>query len=100
MFSSSRRYLGAIAPTFLTASLLAAQIEVASLHPSKELVWQRTSPEKGSIEGPVLYQLIFRSNATPGNLLVLSPQFALTNSLVSQDTNGVHIGGLTIQPKR
>jgi hypothetical protein len=69
---------------------------LASVHPA--LVWQRTSPSNGFTEGPILYQLIFRSSATPGNLPMISPRFTLTNSLLSQDTNGVHIGGLTILP--
>ena len=51
------------------SSLLVAQTErpaiVAGLHSFKNVVWQRTSPNAKHPDGPVLYQIIFRSNASP-----------------------------------
>ncbi len=71
---------------------------MAALRPSAHLIWQRTSPTLAKPDGPVLYQIIFRSSATPGNVPLISPQFTLTNSLVNQDVNGIHVGSLTILP--
>ncbi len=60
----------------VVAAPLFAQTQVASLHPNDQLVWQRTSPP----DGPVLYQIIFRSSATPQHVPVISPQFTLQDS--------------------
>src|SRR5438874_4982843 len=71
--------------------------QVAVLHPLPGLVWKRTSPSITSPDGPVLYQLIFRSNATPNAIPMISPQFTLTNSPIQVNGSGdVVIGGLTI----
>src|SRR5438067_5583428 len=71
--------------------------QVAALHPLPGLVWKRTSPSITSPDGPVLYQLIFRSNATPNAIPMISPQFTLTNSPIQVNGSGdVVIGGLTI----
>ncbi len=59
------------------------------------LRWQRVSPPAGSLEGPVLYTIIMRSNATAGNLPKISPTYTLTNSLVSENNGIVSIGGTT-----
>src|SRR5205823_8414996 len=53
---------------------LSAQQQLASLHPQTALVWQRTSPTAQKPDGPVLYQIIFRSSAIPGNVPMISPQ--------------------------
>jgi hypothetical protein len=58
-----------------------------------ELVWQRTSPKSGSAEGPVLYQLIFRSSATPGNVPAIASNFTLTNSPISVTGSGIQVSG-------
>jgi hypothetical protein len=63
----------------------------AGLRP--ELVWQRTSPKSGSVEGPVLYQLIFRSSATPGNVPAIANNFTLTNSPISVTGSGIRVIG-------
>src|SRR6516225_6724398 len=55
-------------------------IQMAGFRPSLELGWQRTSPTLEQPDGPVLYQIIFRSSATPGNVPVISPTFTLMNS--------------------
>ena len=47
-----------------------AQTEMAALH--RGLLWQRTSPTRQQPDGPVLYQIIFRTSATPGNIPVVS----------------------------
>jgi hypothetical protein len=59
-------------------------------------IWQRTSPVAQELDGPVLYQIIFRSSATPGHLPKISNSFTLANSLISEDVNGIHIGNLLV----
>jgi len=62
--------------------------------PHGGLVWQRLSP---STDGPVLYQIIFRSSATPGHIPAISPNHTLMNSPFSVGGDGsVAIGGLSI----
>src|SRR5579859_1650859 len=73
-----------------------AQIEMARLHP--QVAWQRTSPNAKAPDGPVLYQIIMRSNATQGHIPKISNTFTLTNSLISEDINGIHIGNLSVDP--
>ncbi|HZR27565.1 MAG TPA: hypothetical protein VFA71_02195, partial [Terriglobales bacterium] len=88
--------------SILSAGMLRAQIrahlpkegELAGLHP--EVVWQRTSPSVKNPEGPVLYQIIFRSNAAPGTIPVISNTFTLTNSPITVGSGMVAIGGLGI----
>jgi len=75
---------------------LLGQTQVASLRPSQELLWQRVSPSVEKPDGPVLYQILFRSSATPGSIPKISTSFTLTNSLISEDGAGVHIGALAI----
>ncbi len=58
-----------------------------------ELVWHRTSPKTGSVEGPVLYQLIFRSSATPGNVPAIANNFTLTNSPIAVTGSGILVSG-------
>jgi hypothetical protein len=81
---------------FAHAAGAASGAQVASLHPIDGLVWQRTSPSGQHPEGPVLYQIIFRSSATPGNIPVISPQFTLTNSPITVGSGNVAIGGLSV----
>jgi hypothetical protein len=64
---------------------------MAGLRP--ELVWQRTSPKSGSVEGPVFYQLIFRSSATPGNIPAIAGNFTLKNSPIAVTGSGVQVSG-------
>src|SRR5712692_13548 len=71
-------------------------IQMASLRSNLDLLWQRTSPSAGKPDGPVLYQIIFRSSATPGHIPMIAPNFTLTDSLISEDGAGVHIGSLAI----
>ena len=73
-----------------------AQDKVASLHPPPDLVWQRTSPSSTALEGPVLYQIIFRSSATPGSVPKISNSFTLTNSLITDNGTLVAIGGMSV----
>jgi fibronectin type 3 domain-containing protein len=56
---------------------------LASLRPQPRLMLQRVSPTVENPSGPVLYQILFRSSATPGNIPVISPQFTLMNSHIS-----------------
>lgn len=51
----SRNGLALFALFCLAAICAAAQSQVASLHPTGALVWQRTSPSEQHSEGPVLY---------------------------------------------
>lgn len=68
----------------------------ASLRTSHQLPWQRVSPTIGRPEGPVLYQIVFRSSAKPGFVPKIDSNFTLTNSLITEDNAGVHIGALAI----
>ncbi|HTD23621.1 MAG TPA: LamG-like jellyroll fold domain-containing protein [Terriglobales bacterium] len=71
-----------------------AQTEMARLRP--QVVWQRTPPSSKVLDGPVLYQIIIRSSATQGHIPKISNNFTLTNSLISEDVNGIHIGTLSV----
>jgi hypothetical protein len=70
------------------------QTEMARLRP--QVAWQRTSPNPKALDGPVLYQIIMRSNATQGHIPKISNTFTLTNSLIFEDVNGIHIGNLSV----
>jgi hypothetical protein len=61
-----------------------------------QLPLRRVSPTIGRPEGPVLYQIIFRSSAKPGFVPKIDSNFTLTNSLITEDDAGVHIGALAI----
>ncbi len=77
----------------LPVGMAAAQTQLASLRPHQELVWQRTSPGTNSLDGPILYALIIRSSATPGNIPVISPAYTLGNSPISVNGNNISIAG-------
>ncbi len=81
-FSSAVTYIHAQQP-----------LQMASLRPGRELVWQRTSPSAEKPDGPVLYQILFRSSATPGSIPKIANNFTLTNSLISESGNTIMIGG-------
>jgi hypothetical protein len=68
----------------------------ASLRAGHQLPLQRVSPTIGKPEGPVLYQILFRSSAKPGFIPKIDNNFTLTNSLITEDNTGVHIGALAI----
>jgi hypothetical protein len=80
----------------LSRQLGAAPTQIAGLHSGSTLLWHRTSPSAGNTEGPVLYQIIFRSSATPGSIPKISSTFTLTNSLISDDGTNIHIGGMLV----
>src|SRR5712691_4591016 len=69
---------------------------LAGLRPQPGLVSQRTSPNRKALDGPVLYQILFRSSATPGHLPKIAPNFTLTNSLISEGNGFIAIGALSI----
>jgi len=69
---------------------------LAGLRPQPELVWQRTSPNGKALDGPVLYQILFRSSATPRHLPKIAPNFTLTDSLISEGNGFIAIGALSI----
>jgi hypothetical protein len=72
-------------------------LQMASLRPGKELVWQRTSPSAGKPDGPVLYQILFRSSAHIGSIPKIGPTYTLVDSGLLLDNGGnLVIGGLTI----
>jgi len=67
----------------------------ATLRPN--LIWQRSSPPRGQMEGPVLYQLLFSTAGTPGTLAKFdSNPRHLTNSLIMEDSAGIHISGMSV----
>lgn len=84
----------------ISSSLLVAQqaqpVMIAGLHPFKNAAWQRTSPSTKQLDGPVLYQIIFRSSATPNHVPVISPSYTLTDSPISVVGGNVVIGGMSI----
>jgi hypothetical protein len=67
-------------------------LQMASLHSA--LVWQRTSPTVQKPEGPVLYQILFRSSAKPGFVPKIDGSFTLTTTwnYKSQAASIRHIG--------
>jgi outer membrane lipoprotein-sorting protein len=85
--------------SLIAAAEISAQqsqpMQMASLRPG--LVWQRTSPKPGGVEGPVLYQLLFSASGTPGTLAKFdtNPRH-LTNSLITDNGSMVAIGALSI----
>jgi hypothetical protein len=70
------------------------RVLLASLKPLAISIENGAKAKEGS--GPVLYQILFRSNATPGHIPKISPTFTLTNSLISEGNNFVAIGNLSI----
>src|SRR5260370_31467685 len=78
------------------SSLPAKPVLLASLRPAPGIVWQRVKTDDRPLDGPVLYQIIFRSSATPGHVPRIANNFTLTNSLISDNGTQVAIGGLAI----
>ncbi|HTD23720.1 MAG TPA: hypothetical protein VK738_13765, partial [Terriglobales bacterium] len=78
----------------LTPSVF-AQVQVAKLRP--DLVWQRTSPTRGAVEGPVLYQLLLSGAGTPGTIAKFdtNPRH-LINSHISDNGGIVAIGAMSV----
>ena len=70
-------------------------MQTASLHP--EIVWQRVSPSRGAVEGPVLYQLLFNANGVPGTIPVFdtNPRH-LANSPIIVNGDVVSIGPFSV----
>jgi len=78
------------------ASIAAQQVpatQVASLRPDQQLLWRRVSPTAQQPDGPVLYQIIFRSNAAPNHIPKISNNHTLVNSLLSDNGSQVAVGG-------
>ena len=72
-------------------------LQMASLRPGRELVWQRTSPSAEKPDGPVLYQILFRSSSHIGSIPKIGPTYTLVDSGLMLDNGGnLVIGGLTI----
>jgi hypothetical protein len=94
-----RREVSPVAPSFMSASNRGASarpVLLASLRPTPGLVWQRVRTPDQPLDGPILYQIIFRSSATPGHIPRIANNFTLTNSLISDNGSQVAIGGLSI----
>ncbi len=85
-------------PFTLASHASAKPFLLASLRPAPGIVWQRVKSADKPLEGPVLYQIIFRSSATPKHIPRIADNFTLTNSLISDDGTQVAIGGLSINP--
>src|SRR5713101_1076392 len=83
-------------PFAVASSLPAKPVLLASLRPAPGIVWQRVKTDDRPLDGPVLYQIIFRSSATPGHIPRIANNFTLTNSLISDNGTQVAIGGLAI----
>src|SRR5713101_2960018 len=66
---------------------------LAGLRPG--LVWQRTSPDRAALDGPVLYQILFRSSAHIGSIPKIGPNYTLVDSGLALDNSGnLVIGGV------
>src|SRR5260370_26587862 len=86
---------------FLSAIYIQAQqpLQMASLRPGKELVWQRTSPSPEKPDGPVLYQILFRSSAHIGSIPKIGPTYTLVDSGLMLDNGGnLVLGGSAPNP--
>src|SRR5260370_33907644 len=66
-------------------------LQMASLRPGRELVWQRTSPSAEKPDGPVLYQILFRSSSHIGSIPKIVPTYTLVDSALMFD-NGSKSG--------
>src|SRR5579859_4901686 len=95
---SVRNLVIALILTCLGAIEANSQTQMASLRPDQQLLWHRISPSPEQPGGPVLYQILFRSSAKPGFVPKIDGNFTLTNSLITEDNAGVHIGALAIAP--
>ena len=89
-------YLLVLMISSLAIAQNAQPVMVAGLRPSQEALWKRTSPNTKQLDGPVLYQIIFRSSATPNHVPMISPAFTLTNSPISVSGGNLAIGGMTV----
>jgi len=87
-----------VSPFTMASRASAKPFLLASLRPAPGIVWQRVKTADKPLEGPVLYQIIFRSSATPKHIPRIADNFTLTNSLISDDGTQVAIGGLSISP--
>jgi len=86
-------------PTGAHAKTMAADsskpVLLAGLRPQPELVWQRTSPDRAALDGPVLYQILFRSSAHIGSIPKIGPNYTLVDSGLALDNSGnLVIGGV------
>jgi hypothetical protein len=71
--------------------------QIAGLRHNQDLYWKRISPTPEKPDGPVLYQIIFRSSAHIGSIPKIGPTYTLVDSGLTLDNNGnVVISGLTI----
>src|SRR5712691_3617774 len=70
--------------------------EMASLRPGSGLLWQLTPPSADHPDGPVLYQILFRSSAHIGSIPKIGPTYTLVDSLISDDGSSIHIGGMSV----
>src|SRR5713101_1668968 len=94
--SLARRWGFAIlSVVLLLTSSVFAQVQVAKLRP--DLVWQRTSPTRGAVDGPVLYQLLLSGAGTPGTIAKFdaNPRH-LINSHISDNGGIVAIGAMSV----
>ncbi|HTD22641.1 MAG TPA: tail fiber domain-containing protein [Terriglobales bacterium] len=84
---------------FMNLAVIHAQqpLQMASLRPNSQLLWHRVSPSAEKPDGPVLYQIIFRSSAHIGSIPKIGPTYALVDSgLITDNSGNLIIGGLTI----
>jgi hypothetical protein len=71
-------------------------VQIASLRPSPDLRWQRTSPTAQTADGPVLYQLVFTPGITGRIAKFDSNPRHFTSSDITDNGGIVGVGGLTI----
>src|SRR5260370_32975611 len=78
-----------VLPLIVVGNLCGQQsqpVQMASLRLGQELRWQRTSPTAQQLDGPVLYQLVFRflahDSTLPGNGSINLP-LAIANGAIN-----------------
>ena len=76
------------------AGQLSGQVQSASLREAGP--WRRVSPTAKKLDGPVLYQIIFRSSATPNHVPAISSNFTLMDSPITVGGGNVAIGGMSV----
>jgi hypothetical protein len=89
--------VGTLLVLFLAVGSFVPRAQASGLHLNAASGWQRLPAGAEHAAGPVLYQIIFRSSATPGHIPAISPSHTLMDSPFLIDGNGnVVIGGLVI----
>src|SRR5579859_5253853 len=81
----------------VTPSTQTTQPLLASLHAKPQLAWQRTSPSTNQVDGPILYQLLFRAaNIQSGHLVGVGTAHQFITSLITDNGTSVAVNAFSI----